>query len=73
MGRKPTSHTSNSFLAREISNMNKGVVEGSIDVGNAEYQLSVCDLGTKRNGGFLRDSLGFWRLQRILLERVVIG
>jgi len=55
--------------------MDEGVVEGGIDVGNAEYQLALCDLGPERDCGFLCDLLDFWRLQgiRILSERVVIG
>jgi len=53
--------------------MDEGIVKGGIDVGNAEHQLSLRDLGTKRNRGFLRGFLDFWRLQKILSERVVIG
>ena len=52
--------------------MDEGVVEGGINVGNAKYQLSLCDLGTERNGGFLCDPLDFWWLQKILLARVAI-
>jgi len=53
--------------------MDEGVVEGGIDVGNAEYQLSLRDLGTERDCGFLSDFLGFWWLQRISAECTVIG
>ncbi len=72
-GRNPTSHTGDGLLAREISDMDEGVVEGGIDVGNAEYQLSLGDLGPERDRGFLCGLLNFWWLQRILSERVVIG
>lgn len=53
--------------------MDEGVVEGGIDVGHAEHQLSLRDLGPERDRGFLRDLLNFWWLQRILSERVVIS
>lgn len=45
--------------------MDEGVIEGGIDVGNTEYQLSLRDLGTERDCGFLCSSLNFWRLQII--------
>jgi hypothetical protein len=73
MGRNPTSHTGDGFLARKISDVNEGVVEGGVDVGNAEDQLSLCDLGPERDRSFLWDPLDFWRLQRTLLECAVIG
>jgi hypothetical protein len=38
-------------------------------VGNAEYQLALCDLGPERDGGFLCDPLDLWRLQIILSTR----
>ena len=73
IGRKPTSHTGDGFLAREIGDMDESVVERGIDVGNAEYQLSLRDLGTEGDCGVLGGSLSFWRLQRILSECAVIG
>ena len=33
--------------------MDEGVVEGSVDVGNTEYELALSNLGTKRDGLFL--------------------
>ena len=42
--------------------MNESVVEGSIDVGNAEYELALADLGSKLDSGFLCNTCFFWWL-----------
>ena len=39
--------------------MDKGIVEGSEDVGNAKYKLILSDLGTERDGVFFLGCLGF--------------
>ena len=48
------------LLARQIGDMDEGVVEGCVDVGDTEDKLALSDLGTERDGLFLRglDLLG---------------
>ena len=44
-----TSNTSNGFTTGKIGDMDKGVVEGGENVGNAENEFTFTDLGTKGN------------------------
>jgi len=39
--------------------MDKGIVEGGEDVGNAKYKLILSDLGTERDSVFFLWCLGF--------------
>jgi hypothetical protein len=57
-----TSDTGDGFPTRQISDMDKGVVERGIDVGNAENELSLSDLRTERDGGFFPGDLLLGRL-----------
>jgi hypothetical protein len=41
-----TCHTRNCLLARQVGDMNKGIIERGIDVGNAEHELALADLGS---------------------------
>ena len=55
-----TGDTRDGLLAGEIGDMDEGVVEGCVDVGDTEDKLALSDLGTERDGLFLRglDLLG---------------
>lgn len=44
-----TSDTRNGFTTRKIGNVNKGIVEGSKDSGNAKNKLTLTSLETKSN------------------------
>jgi hypothetical protein len=44
-----TSNTGDGFTAREIGDVNKGIVEGGKDVSNTENELTFTDLGTEGN------------------------
>lgn len=57
---KRTGNTRNSFLPREIGNVDEGVVEGCKDMSNAENKFSISDLWTKLNGGLFFWSFGFF-------------
>ena len=37
------------FSSREISDMNEGIIEGSVDMSHTEHQLSLPDLRTQGN------------------------
>ena len=52
-----TSDTGDGLLARKIGDMDEGVVEGGVDVGNTENELAFADLGAERDG-FGSGSLG---------------
>ena len=52
-----TSDTRDSLLAGQIGDVDEGVVEGGIDVGNTENELALSDLGAERDG-FLNGNLG---------------
>ena len=52
-----TSHSRDGLLARKIRHMHESVVEGRVDVGNAEDELALADLGAERDG-FLSCCLG---------------
>ena len=62
MATRRTSDTGNGFPTRQISDMDKGVVERGIDVGDAENELSLSDLRTERDGGFFLGDLLLGRL-----------
>lgn len=51
-----TGDTSNSLTTRQISDMDKGVIERGKDVGNAKDKLAFADLGTE--GHVFRSLLG---------------
>lgn len=53
-----TSDTGDGLLAGEISDMDEGVVEGGVDVGNTEDELALVDLGAERDGVFGGGDLG---------------
>jgi hypothetical protein len=53
-----TSDTGDGLLAGEISDMDEGVVEGGVDVGNTKDKLALADLGAERDSGFLDGSSG---------------
>jgi hypothetical protein len=60
-----TSDTADGFLSRDIGDMDKGVVEGSEDVGNTKDQLSFLDVRSEGDDLFVLGGsgfLGFWRL-----------
>jgi hypothetical protein len=43
--------------------MHERIVEGRVDVSNAEHKFTFADLRAKRDGSFLLDNLSFlWRL-----------
>lgn len=52
-----TSDTGDRLLAGEIGDVNEGIVERSVDVGDAENELALSDLGAERDG-FGGGSLG---------------
>ena len=54
-----TGHAGDGFLAGQIGDMHKGIVEGCEDVCHAEDEFSLCDLGAERNGNFLLGRLDF--------------
>ena len=56
-----TSDTGNSLLARQIRDVDEGIIEGSIDVSDTENELALSDLGTELNGGFFLRGLGLLR------------
>ena len=45
-----TGDTGDSLLARQIGDVNEGVVERGVDVSNAENKLALSDLRTERGG-----------------------
>jgi hypothetical protein len=47
------------FLARQVGDVDKGVVEGGKDVGYANDALAFRDLGTERDGGFFLGRFDF--------------
>ena len=58
MGGSPlTGDTRDGFFAGQIGDVNEGVVEGCVDMCDAEHELSFCDLGTERDR-----VLFLWRL-----------
>jgi hypothetical protein len=42
-----TGDTGDGFAARQIGDVDEGVIEGRKDAGNAEDELALADLGTK--------------------------
>ena len=54
-----TCDTRDSLFSAKIGDMDKGVIERSIDVGNAENILSLSDLGAKLNGGIFLGGFSF--------------
>ena len=56
-----TGDTRNRLLARQISDMDEGVVERRIDMRNTEDELALSNLGTERNGGVFLRGLGLLR------------
>ena len=57
MGSNLTGDTGDGFLARQISDVDKGIVERGEDMGNAENEFALSDLGTEGDGGFFSDFL----------------
>lgn len=61
------------FLARQIGDMNKGIVEGGEDVCNSKNQLSFSDLGAEGNNFLFLHYLFLGRLlsqsQRVYYNR----
>lgn len=57
MTTRRTSDTGDGFLARQIGDVDKGVVERGIDVGNTENEFSLSDLRTERDSGFFLGDL----------------
>ena len=55
-----TSDTRYGFLARQIGDMDEGVVERGKDVGNAKHQLTLSNLGAERDGVLLLGGLNFF-------------
>jgi len=53
-----TSDTRDGLLARQIRDMDEGVVERGVDVGNPEDQLSLRNLGAERDGVLILRRLG---------------
>lgn len=64
-----TGDTSNSLTTRQISDMDKGVIEGGENVGNAKDKLAFADLGTE--GHVFRSLLGSSTLR--LVEQQGLG
>ena len=60
-----TGNASNGFLAGKIGNMDKSVVETSVEVGNTEHKFALSNLGTERHGSLL-----FGRLSLLWCLRV---
>jgi len=52
-----TGDTRDGFFAGQIGDMDEGVVERCVDMGDAEHEFSFCDLGTERDR-----VLFLWRL-----------
>ena len=52
-----TSDTGDGFPTRQISDMDEGIVERGIDVGNTENELSLSDLRSERDSGFFLGDL----------------
>lgn len=48
-----TGHTGDGLLAGQIGDVNEGVVERGVDVGNAKDELSLSNLGTESDDLFL--------------------
>jgi hypothetical protein len=48
-GEQLTSYARDGFFSRQIGDVNEGVVERSIDMRDAEHELSFCDLRTERD------------------------
>lgn len=57
-----TGDTNDGFLARQISHMDKSIVEGGEDVSNAKDEFTLCDLRTERNSSFFSCDFLFGRL-----------
>ena len=55
-----TSDTGDRLLAGEIGDVNEGIVERSVDVGDAENELALSDLGAERDGVLLLLNLDFF-------------
>lgn len=58
MHTRRTSDTRDGLLARQIRDMDEGVVERGVDVGNPEDQLSLRNLGAERDGVLILRRLG---------------
>jgi hypothetical protein len=41
-----TCHAGDRLFARQVGDMNKGVIERGVDVGNTEHELALADLGS---------------------------
>ena len=63
-----TSDTGDGLLARQIGDMDEGVVEGGVDVSDTEDELALSNLGTERDGGFF---LGLGLLGRLQVHPTV--
>jgi hypothetical protein len=51
--------------------MHERIVEGRVDVSNAEHKFTFADLRAKRDGSFLLDNLSFlWRLYEDSYDRL---
>ena len=55
-----TGHSRDGLLARKIRHMHESVVEGRVDVGNAENVLAIRDLRAELDGGLLLRCLPFF-------------
>jgi len=62
MLQRRTSDSDNSFLARQIRDMDKGIIEGSEDVSNSKDKFSFPDLRTEAHDLFFGSDLLLWRL-----------
>ena len=62
-GGRLTGDTGDGFLARQIGDVDEGVVERGEDVSNTKDKLAISDLRAERDGsGFLRGFRNFGRL-----------
>lgn len=62
MATRRTSDTGDGFPTRQIGDVDKGIVERGVDVGNAENELSLSNLRTERDSGFFLGGLLLWSL-----------
>jgi hypothetical protein len=63
LGRR-TSDSDNSFLARQIGDMDKGIIERSEDMSNSKDKFSLPDLRTEAHDLFFAGDLLLWWLER---------
>lgn len=68
-----TGNTGDGFFAGKIGNVDKSIVEASVEVGNTKYELAFSDLRAERYGSLLLGRLSLlWCLRKRSYVSVIL-